>query len=878
LALRAINHANRKSQGSSPDAAAHSAAPRGSWPLTGAVRQGQMTSTEVKPADVNRALHELHILLRSQRLYEKNHPRALESLDTSYELLRGVAAALNGLELRVERGGVVVPKLGDTHLEDSRGELQALAAELQRSGIHSLIFARKFHVGELDTLAQLVKAALLRSEEPVKRGNMPWWPARLSESGVEGIQVNANTERKVDSVLGSLMAALVAYGGNSPPESANTPIQVPEIDDLVAALRLLARLTPPLEVARGLAPEEAARAIHGAMEEASRETVRMLLSAITVYAPRDAERPQPYLLRLSESLIFEFLSAECSAGTLTPMNVRSMFNRLGDVLVSSGGYSGPHSSQHLSSLATAWATDTHREQLIEKFWLELPPREKSTVLRGPEVWTVPVVALRHTLKQLADAGADAPRREARNIVLNYARRLEINDPTARRAVAAGLNEITAIIESLWPNQVPDDLSRGAMTALDKEAIPETGALLAAFLETLGRIAVSRADYAGFESILTGLERAPRDVEHEHLAALAHRLVAQDRWLLLVDAALANRALDPVLPRLLQRDPERLLDRLTLLLTDPRGAEHVPAMARLLRTIGVPVLNLLETRLYEARRQRVSAAIKLLAAADTERLLRGLPRALASWEWNLQDLAVSEIARPANAASAQSAAFVFSAILADAHPLVVPMMIDQIGLAQETTAVSQLMEIAAGEHEILRDLFVRIKAIEALGRMRAVEAAELLRQLAEGREGLAYAEPSGLRAAAEDALALLENRPSSARVRAAFEAAAQSNAGYVVPRRYVRVPLESPLRAQIDGAQAGLARVKTISLGGAYLESPKKLTVGDSIQLEVRSGLRKIHFTAVVRNIGPDGNGVEFVHMRDEDREKLRRLVQRHLLI
>jgi len=92
--------------------------------------------------------------------------------------------------------------------------------------------------------------------------------------------------------------------------------------------------------------------------------------------------------------------------------------------------------------------------------------------------------------------------------------------------------------------------------------------------------------------------------------------------LLVDAALANRALDPVLPRLLQRDSERLLDRLTLLLTDPRGAELVPPMARLLRAIGVPVLNLLEARLYEARRQRVTAAIKLLAAADPERLLRG----------------------------------------------------------------------------------------------------------------------------------------------------------------------------------------------------------------------------------------------------------------
>ena len=125
-------------------------------------------------------------------------------------------------------------------------------------------------------------------------------------------------------------------------------------------------------------------------------------------------------------------------------------------------------------------------------------------------------------------------------------------------------------------------------------------------------------------------------------------------------------------------------------------------------------------------------------------------------------------------------------------------------------------------------------------------------------------------------ASLEERPSSARVRAAFESAGQGSSSFVVPRRYARVPLESPLRAQIETGAAGLARVKTISLGGAYLEAPKKLTVGDSIKLEVRAGLKKIHFTAVVRNIGPDGNGIEFVHMKDEDREKLRKLVQRHL--
>lgn len=826
--------------------------------------------------DVSHALRSFHLLLRAHRLYDEAHPQLLDSLDGAYDALKKAAAQLGGVDASVERGGILVRKLRDSHLPDARGEFYALATDLARADIQTIFFAEKFHVGELDTLARLIKAALLRSEESAKQMGKGWWPNQLRGQRVQGIQVNTLTERKVDSVLASLIAGLVAYGGNAPHENGDEPIRAPQYDELANTLSLIARLTPPMEVARGLSPEEAARAIHAPMESASRDTVRLLLGSMTHYSPQEGETPQGYLLRLSQSLILEFMGSEFAAGTLAPIAARPILNQFAEALVNAGGYQGPHASQHLSSLATAWAGDAYREQIIERFWQELPPREKSAVLRGPEIWCVPIAAVRHTLRGLADTGADAPRREARTILLNYARRLENGDAAARRTVAAGLSELTSLLESLWPNQLPEELSRGMMAALAKETVPETSALLASFLETLGRIAVTRGDFAGFENILIGLERVPRDAEHEHMTALGHRLVANDRWMLMVDAALANRALDVALPRLLQRDPDRLLDRLTLLLTDARGTEMVPAMARLLRAIGVPALTVLETRLFEARRQRVSAAIKLLAAADPDRLLRGLTRAMASWEWNLQDLAVSELARPANSASAQSTAFVFSAILADAHPLVVPMMIDQIGIGQEATAVPLLMEIAAGEHDTLRDQFVRIKSIECLGRLRAYEAVELLRQLAGKREGLTFVEPAGLRAAAEDALAMMEEGPASARARAAFDSQPAGLGSFVVPRRYARVPLDSPLRAQIAGPHMSMARVKTISLGGAYLEAPNRLSVGDSIQLEVRSGLRKIHFTAVVRNVGPDGGGVEFVHMKDEDSERLRRLVHKHL--
>ncbi len=825
---------------------------------------------------VSQALRTFNLLLRAHRLYDSSHPRVLDRLDQAYDGLRSSAVTLNGFDLRIERGGIVVPKLNEGHLPDVRGEFHTLAADLQRAGIHAMFFSIKFHVGELDTLAHLITDALLRSEEAAKRLGVGGWPARLREHRVTGIQINTLTERKVDSVLASLIAALVAYGGNAPEESGDTPIHAPQVGEISDSLRLIGRLTPPMEVARGLSAEDAARAIHSSMESASRETVRTLLSAMTHYGPQEGEAPQAYLRRLSQSLVLELLTTEFADGTLAPVAVRPLLNQLADEVVAAGEYRGPHSSQHFSSLASSWANEGQREQLIERFWLELAPREKSAVLRGPDIWCVPIAVVRQTLSQLVEAGAEAPRREARTILLNYARRLEHAESGARRIVAAGLSELSPLLERLWPNQLPEELSKLTLAALTREQAPETTGLLAAFLETLGRTAVSRGDFAGFENILIALEKLPRDAEHEHMNALGHRLIANDRWMLLVDASLANRPLDPPLPRLLQRDPERLLDRLTLLLTEPRAADMVPAMARLLRAIGVPALTLLETRLFEARRQRASAAIRLLAAADPDRLLRGITRALASWEWNLQDLAVSELSRPTNSATAQSTAFVFSAILQDAHPLVVPMMIDQIGIGQEATAVPLLMEIAAGEHDTLREQFVRIKAIEALGRLRAVEAMDLLRQLAAKREGLTFAEPGGLRAAAEDALALMQEGPGSARARASYEPAAPPLGNFVVPRRYARIPLESPLRAQISGPQMSMARIKTISLGGAYVESANRLNPGDSIQLEIRAGLRKIHFTAIVRNVGPNGNGVEFVHMKDEDRDRLRKLVQKHM--
>jgi hypothetical protein len=293
---------------------------------------------------------------------------------------------------------------------------------------------------------------------------------------------------------------------------------------------------------------------------------------------------------------------------------------------------------------------------------------------------------------------------------------------------------------------------------------------------------------------------------------------------------------------------------------------------LIHGTGEPVLGALETRLYEARRQRVSTAIHLLASADPKRLAAALPRALASWEWSLQDMAATELMKWTNPPVVAATAQAFLATLSEAHAMVVPCMIDHLGSAHETAAIPALLQIAEGGHLTLRDIYFRIKAIEALGRMRVAEATAPLLRIVRERSGLAHEEPAALRAAAEETLALLENRQSPEDAQAADNARTKASAAHTRPRRYPRARLVPALPAVISGTRNCPARVRVIALGGALLETDQRMAVGESMQVEIRIGLRKVQTKAVIRNITLDGAGVEFVHMKPTDRERLRRLL------
>jgi len=627
-------------------------------------------------------------------------------------------------------------------------------------------------------------------------------------------------------------------------------------------LRVLWRAAGRLDEVRAEAPQEAARAIRSEFAGAGELLRSLVMRGVALEPPRESESLGIYLARLADALSVDYARSEFFARRLRPAEVRMMLSQL------------------RAERDGRQENDAGLDALVERFWRALPARERTRLLASADAWCLPIPLLRDYLEGLVAAAesrrAEASRREARRALADYGRCLESEEEKARRAVASGLVEMKDVLERIWPCAQLADLGRRVVAALRREVSPGIANLLEQLTQILATLALARGDCAEVEAILTEIDQAPAEADEERLAALTRRIVDCEEWLLLVDLALANRALDSGLPRLLRRDPERMLDRLRLLLTSSAGSNALPAMARLVRAAGEPVLGALETHLLEPRRQRVATAIKLLSAAAPERLIAALARAFSSWDWSLQDLAVTELARQSAPGLRAQVAQAFLALLRDAHLLVAPGMIDQIGLVGDTAAVPRLIEIAGGEVERLGDVFLRIKAIEALGRMKASSAAELLRNLVRNRSGLTYVEPAGLRSAAEDALALIEDRSGSPNLRLGTKAPATPNNPFAQPRRYLRVLLPDPLPAKMEGPQTHSARVRSIAMGGASLESSGPFAVGESLRIKIHAGFEKIRATAVVRSVSAKGCGIEFVHMSQEDREKLRRRINKLL--
>jgi hypothetical protein len=215
-------------------------------------------------------------------------------------------------------------------------------------------------------------------------------------------------------------------------------------------------------------------------------------------------------------------------------------------------------------------------------------------------------------------------------------------------------------------------------------------------------------------------------------------------------------------------------------------------------------------------------------------------------------------------------------------LIRPLAIDEIGMSGEKTAGMRLLRIAEGDLPRGSGDYLRLKAIEALGRLRTTGAEAILRKVAEARKAFRWANPSELRVVAAQALEKIDPEwmrdfvPRSGLNIAEFSIElldSDPNSSAIRQRRYPRLRLEHPVHATTTNLKDNCeVDISEMGLGGGVARCEQRLHPGNVVELRLNAPQKSIKAQTIVRDANTQARAFEVVDMTIEERAKLRKLL------
>lgn len=340
---------------------------------------------------------------------------------------------------------------------------------------------------------------------------------------------------------------------------------------------------------------------------------------------------------------------------------------------------------------------------------------------------------------------------------------------------------------------------------------------------------------------------------------------------------------------MQQQPAESIDLLADCLAESHQTPERERIAELAGGLGRAGLERLEQRWIKGAPEEAVGAVPLLARLAPDFLQQYLLPRAARWEHHRQDAVVKAIAF----SGSRERGRLLQSLAEAVHPYVLPGLLDEIGTAGDVRTVPWLMRLAAGEALQAADLYVRVKAIEALGRIGAPTAGPLLARLLEARRLWRWEHPRELRLCALQALGRIDARRARELARTAGlperevslrPLEPQPGAARIRHRRYARVHLARPLPVRLS-LPLGTIRlgVEVLSLAGGFArplpgaeeaDAPRVQTIppGTTTPVEFQTRLRPIRATAVVRNQVAAGVGFELVAIDLDARTRMRQLL------
>jgi len=603
-----------------------------------------------------------------------------------------------------------------------------------------------------------------------------------------------------------------------------------------------------------------------AMPVRAQYTLQQALAGLAAQAP-DAKPDKPMLLKLAEHVAIRFALDSYERGELRVNAVKQLLDRMNTEIEALRKIL---STQEEMMAQAGLSVQSYTELLDQEFWEQVPEENKKEVLTSDDAWCVPPRNVRAFLEDMLRRGE---LKTANEILMKYASCVGQEAPEARRTTAIGLSDLGELYGSGDGSALMDAIRRlGNQLAVERE--PELQTLVSAAFVRLSQEAASKRCYPAMQQALASLEsiEAQRPGSTQ---SLRPRIGAEERLPEFIEEAMRSGHIADGMMEILTLMPKATIHYVTNRFGHCGFREDCDLLCSIVRNLGEDAIQRLVEILQTAPAGEAADAIGLLSQLSPENVEKILPARLSQWPRSGHDRAVRQL----SAAPAEQRSRLLAALYDSLDVMIRPLAIDEMGMSGQPECIPKLIQLVQSDET---PGFTRVKAVEALGRLRASASSSLLQQILMSKQVWRWVYPNELRIAA--AQALLRVDPSVGMEKLAASGIdrkeltleptdPEPNASVIRQRRYARLKLSRNLVAVSTNLRENFRlSVPELNLGGGIGAGERHLAPGSLLSLKFSLGVRHLKAQAIVRGARPQAMAFEFVDMDLEERFRMRKLL------
>jgi hypothetical protein len=601
----------------------------------------------------------------------------------------------------------------------------------------------------------------------------------------------------------------------------------------------------------------------------AQDTLKRAIAGLAAQAP-EGQPDESVLVKLAEHLAIRFALERFESGEVKVNAVRQMLDRMNAEIENLRKILGAHEDKMTDA---GIMVESHREILDRQFWAAVPESGKQAVLLSGDAWCIPPKNVQSYVAHLIETGDVA---QAISILQNYASCADSEELDARKKTAMGLSEMAELYAKADPKLLGEALRHlGVRLSVEQDADLQT-LVSAAFVRLSQEAATSRCFPVMEQALdlISGVEAQRPGIGR----SLRPKMGIEERVPEFVDEALRARQAAAGMTNVLKMLPQTSMEQLSMRFNRCSLREDAEHISNLAADLGEEGLHYLRSTVRGGPITEAVEMAGLLSKLDPEAVEVFLPSRMKDFPRTSQDRIVRQI----SASGAPGRCRILLEMLDHVDPLIMPLVIDEIGVTSDREALGRLLTIVDGDLPTGAGPFLQVKAIEALGRIHAPESTITLKRVVEAKKMFGWVHPQELRIAALQALMGLEPdwvRDFAAKSGIDREDLALApldvtpNSKFVRQRRHTRVRLHKPVTAVSTNLKENCRlEIKTASLSGGFASISRHLPPGTHVQLKLQLGMRNVLATALMRDYRAQDMAFEIVDMSLEERGKYRRLL------